>query len=233
MGTLYVIATPIGNLEDVTVRALAVLGQLDLLLCEDTRITLRLLERYNLSIPLESYREEVHRQRIDRIAQMLRDGKKIGFASDAGTPGISDPGAWLVRDLLALAPDTQMIPIPGPSAAAAALSIAGFPADEFVFLGFPPHKKGRQAFLREILEQPRTAVVYESTHRIEKLLASLAELEPDRDLCVCRELTKIHETIYRGKAAGILEQLEKTSTRGEFVVVIARKPRKQSADRES
>jgi len=233
MGTLYVIATPIGNLEDITVRALAVLGQLDLLLCEDTRVTLRLLERYNLSMPLESYREEVHRQRIERIAGMLRDGKKVGFASDAGTPGISDPGAWLVRDLLALAPDTQMIPIPGPSAAAAALSISGFPADEFVFFGFPPHKKGRQAFLREIMDQPRTTVVYESTHRIEKLLASLAELDPDRDLCVCRELTKIYETIYRGKAAEIIDALAKTSTKGEFVVVIAKKPKKQAASQES
>ncbi|MFA6603556.1 MAG: 16S rRNA (cytidine(1402)-2'-O)-methyltransferase [Patescibacteria group bacterium] len=223
MGTLYLIATPIGNLEDVTVRALAVLGQLDLLLCEDTRVTVRLLERYNLSIPLESYRDEVHRQRIDRIAGMLREGKKIGFASDAGTPGISDPGAWLVRDLLALAPETQMIPIPGPSAAAAALSIAGFPADEFVFFGFPPHKKGRQTFLREILDQPRTAVVYESTHRIEKLLTAFAELDPDRDLCVCRELTKIHETVYRGKAAEVLEALAKTSTKGEFVIVIDKK----------
>jgi len=223
MGTLYLIATPIGNLEDVTVRALAVLRQIDLLLCEDTRVTKRLLDRYEIRVPMESYREEVHRQRVGSIIARLREGRRIGFASDAGTPGVSDPGSWLVREILEEAPETQVIPIPGPSAATAALSASGLPADEFVFLGFPPHKKGRASFIKQALEHERTAVLYESTHRIIKLLDAVAAIEPDRQLCVARELTKIHETFYRGTAAEILQALQTTSTRGEFVVMIAKK----------
>jgi 16S rRNA (cytidine1402-2'-O)-methyltransferase len=223
MGTLYLIATPIGNLEDITIRALAVLRQIDLLLCEDTRVTKRLLDRYELSVPMESYREEVHRQRISGIVARLQEGRLIGFASDAGTPGISDPGSWLVREILEAAPETQVIPIPGPSAAIAALSASGFPADEFVFLGFPPHKKGRASFIKQALEHERTVVLYESTHRIVKLLDAIAAIDPTRPLCVARELTKMYETFYRGTAAEILQALQTTSSKGEFVVMISMK----------
>jgi 16S rRNA (cytidine1402-2'-O)-methyltransferase len=220
MGTLYVIATPIGNLEDVTVRALSTLRTVDVLLCEDTRVTRRLLDRYEIRVPLESYREEVHGRMLPRIAGLLREGKSVGLVSDAGTPAISDPGARLVRELLAMEPGLSVVPIPGPNAAAAALSASGSPADEFLFLGFPPHKKGRSAFFKEALDCPRTVVLYESTHRIGKALATIAELAPDRRLCVGREITKLHETFYRGTAAEVAEGLARTSAKGEFVIVI-------------
>lgn len=221
MGTLSVIATPIGNLEDVTVRTLSTLRQLDLLLAEDTRVTGRLLERYDIKVKMDSYREDQHFKKVSRVIELLRDGKHVGIVSDAGTPGIADPGSRLVRDVIAAAPETTVVPIPGPSAVAAALSVSGMPSDEFLFLGFPPHKKGRNAFFREALESARTTVLYESTHRIEKALALIAELAPDRKLCVGREITKLHETFYRGTAAEVTEALAKTSSKGEFVIVIA------------
>ena len=221
MGTLYVIATPIGNLGDISFRAIETLKILDVLLCEDTRVTHRLLERYGLKLPLESYREQVHGKTLTRIVERLKQGQSIGLASDAGTPGISDPGTWLVNDLLRLAPETEMIPIPGPTAAIAALSVAGFPTEEFVFLGFPPHKKGRAAFFRKALAEPRTTVIYESTHRIVKALTAIAESAPNRRLCLARELTKIHETLYRGTAAEILTAMPADQIRGEFVLVLS------------
>jgi len=222
MGTLFIIATPIGNLGDVTYRAIECLRGLDVLFCEDTRVSQRLLERYEIRVPLESYREEVHRQRLGRVLEFLREGKKVGFVSDAGTPGVSDPGSWLVREVLDAEPETAIVPIPGPSAVAAVLSASGFPSDEYVFLGFPPHKKGRQAFFREAMAQPRTAVIYESTHRIFKALEAIAALDPERRLCVGRELTKMHETLYRGKVAEVTAALQGTSSKGEFAIVIDR-----------
>ncbi len=223
MGTLYVIGTPIGNLEDVTLRALATLRQLDVLFCEDTRVTKRLLERYEIAVPLESYREQVHREKTVRVLELLRQGKRVGLVSDAGTPAISDPGSRLVRDVLAAEPDAVVVPIPGPSAIATALSASGFPADDFLFLGFPPHKKGRAAAFKEALSQSRTVVLYESPHRIEKALEAIHALDAERPLCVCRELTKMHETIYRGTATGVLAALRRTSEKGEFVIVISPK----------
>ena len=219
---LFIIATPIGNLGDVSPRALETLKKVDVLLCEDTRVSAKLLARYDIRVPLQSYREEVHRQRIGEIIALLAEGKQVGLVSDAGTPGVSAPGSWLIRDILAAAPDTEIVPIPGPSAAIAALSVCGFPGDEFVFLGFPPHKKGRAAFLKAAMEEPRTAVLYESTHRIEKALEALAEIDPARPLVVCRELTKMHETVYRGTAGQVLEKIRATSAKGEFVIVISR-----------
>lgn len=225
MGTLYIIATPIGNLEDVTVRALGVLRRVDLLLCEDTRVTKRLLDRYEISVPTESYREQVHERRLGPIVERLKSGASLGLVSDAGTPGISDPGSWLVHEVLAAAPDTAIVPIPGPAAVTAAVSVSGFAFDQFVFLGFPPHKKGRGAFIKKALEEDRPVVLYESTHRIFKLLEAIGEADPDRELCVARELTKVHETLYRGKADDVVRRLRATSSKGEFVVVIAPKPR--------
>lgn len=222
-GTLYIIATPIGNLDDVSARALDALKNLDLLLCEDTRVTRRLLERYGIVVPFDSYREEVHAQKLARAVAALQAGKKVGLVSDAGTPAISDPGFRLVRDALAAMPDLTVVPIPGPSASVAALSICGFPADEFLFLGFPPHKKGRAAFFDEAMKQPRTVALYESPHRIDKTLDAVEALDPTRQLCLCRELTKFHETIYRGTPAEVKAKLAATSSKGEFVLVIAPK----------
>lgn len=224
MGTLFVIATPIGNLDDVTYRAIETLKTLDVLFCEDTRVTVRLLERYDLRVPMDSYREEAHRVKLGRVLAHLREGKRVGLVSDAGTPAISDPGFRLVRDVLAAEPSTTVVPIPGPSAVVSALSVSGFPSDEFLFLGFPPHKKGRQSAFAEAMDQPRTVVLYESPHRIDKALAAIDALDPARPLAVGREITKIHETFYRGTAKEVAAQLEKTSSRGEFVIVISPKP---------
>jgi 16S rRNA (cytidine1402-2'-O)-methyltransferase len=221
MGTLHVIATPIGNLDDVTPRAVETLKSLDLLLAEDTRVTARLLDRYGLRVPMEPYREDLHFKKVSRVVELLRDGKNVGLVSDAGTPAIADPGYRLVRDVLEAAPETSVVPIPGPSAVAAALSVSGMPADQFLFLGFPPHKKGRNAFFKEALAQSRTVVLYESTHRIAKALEAIAAAAPDRKLCVGREITKLHETFYRGTAAEVIAGIERTSDKGEFVIIIA------------
>lgn len=223
MGTLSIIGTPIGNLEDVTVRALATIRQVDLLLCEDTRVTKRLLDRYEITVTTESYREEVHFQKVGRIVELLRQDKHVGLVSDAGTPGISDPGSRLVRDVLAAEPSVKVVPIPGPSAVTTALSASGFPSDAFVFLGFPPHKKGRASFFTKAMSQELTTVLYESTHRIDKALASIAEADPQRKLCVARELTKMFETFYRGTADEIIEKMKSTSSKGEFVIIIPAK----------
>jgi 16S rRNA (cytidine1402-2'-O)-methyltransferase len=220
MGTLYVIATPIGNLEDVTTRSLTTLASLDLLLCEDTRVTGRLLSRYETTVKMEPYREDLHFKSLPRIVEMLQAGKTIGLVSDAGTPGIADPGYRLVRDVLAAAPDTKVIPIPGPSAVAAALSASGMPSDQYVFMGFPPHKKGRTAMFKEAMAMERTTVMYESTHRITKALEAIAAIDPNRQLVVGREITKLHETFYRGTASEVMAKLDETSSKGEFVIII-------------
>jgi 16S rRNA (cytidine1402-2'-O)-methyltransferase len=222
MSTLYVIATPIGNLDDATFRSVETLKSLDLLFVEDTRVTGRLLERYGIKVPMQAYREDNHGLMLPKMLAALREGKTVGLVSDAGTPAIADPGFRLVRDVLAAEPDTKVIPIAGASAVATALSISGFSADQFTFMGFPPHKKGRNGFFKEAMEQPRTVVLYESTHRIEKALDAIYELAPERKIVVCRELTKMFETIYRGTAAEVKEQLAKTSSKGEYVIVIQR-----------
>ncbi len=224
MGTLYIIATPIGNLEDATFRSIETLKKLDALFCEDTRVTGRLLERYGIHVPMQSYREDSHGLKLPKMLELLRADKTVGLVSDAGTPTIADPGFRMVRDVLQAEPETTIIPIAGVSAVTAALSIAGFSADQFTFMGFPPHKKGRNGFFKEALDQSRTVVLYESTHRIEKALESINELAPERKLVVCRELTKMFETTYRGIAEEISTQLSATSSKGEFVIVIEGKP---------
>jgi 16S rRNA (cytidine1402-2'-O)-methyltransferase len=221
--SLFIIATPIGNLGDATFRAVETLKMLDALFCEDTRVTGKLLARYGITVKMESYREDSHERKLPRMLELLREGKNVGLVSDAGTPAIADPGFRMVRDVLAAEPETKVIPIAGPSAVAAALSVSGMSADSFTFLGFPPHKKGRQSFFADAMAQPRTTVLYESTHRIGKALEQIAALDPGRQLVVCRELTKMFETIYRGTATQIQERLSKTSSKGEFVVVIAQK----------
>lgn len=218
-GTLYIIATPIGNLEDVTFRAIETMKKVDVLFCEDTRVTRRLLDRYDIDVPTESYREHVHSSKAARVLGLLADGKDVGLVSDAGTPGVSDPGSMLVRDILKDAPDAKVVPIPGASAVTAAVSVAGFPADAFTFYGFPPHKKGRNAFFDEVIECPHTAVLYESPHRVLKTLEQMAERAPARRMCILRELTKMHESSYRCSASEAVELISE-HTKGEFVIVI-------------
>jgi len=234
VGILYIVATPIGNLEDISLRALRILKEVDLILCEDTRRSKKLLARYEITTPTLSYHQHSKFQKINYILELLGQGKNLALVSDAGTPGISDPGNKLVNEVLRCLgnqviqhPDAQVpiIPIPGPSALTAALSICGFPTDKFIFLGFPPHKKGRQKFFTEVTHAKYTNVFYESPHRILKALEELNKLAPDREIVVARELTKKFEFIYRGKISEVFARLKKEKIRGEFVVIIKNKGR--------
>jgi len=216
MSALYIIGTPIGNLKDITLRALHILEEVDLILCEDTRVTKRLLDYYNLKTPVESYHQHSKLKKIDYILGLLRQGKNLALVSDSGTPGISDPGNKLVEQVQDIA---KIIPIPGPSAAIAAASISGFPMDKFVFLGFPPHKNKRKKFFQEVADSKYPVVLYESPHRILKTLKELNEAGKF-DIVVGRELTKMFETIYRGEIKDIINRLEKEGPKGEFVIVV-------------
>jgi len=216
MAKLYIIATPIGNLEDITQRALDTLRSVDLILCEDTRVAQKLLNHFEIKKPLQSYHQHSDSKKIDYIVSILREDKDIALISDSGTPGISDPGNELINILVIQLPNIEIVPIPGPSAMTAIASIAGIPMDKFVFMGFPPHKKGRQTMFREISESKYPVIIYESVHRIIKTLKEL-QVFNDFDIVVGRELTKKFETIYRGKISEVILQIE---LKGEFVVII-------------
>ncbi len=218
---LYVVATPIGNLNDASPRLKEVLVTVDAILCEDTRVTSKLLAVFGIQKTLVAYHQHSDDRRVKEILERLAKGESLALVTDAGTPGISDPGGRLIQLIVEqLGDSVQIVPIPGPSACIAALSISGFPTDSFVFLGFPPHKKGRQTYFKRVAEADDTVVFYESTHRIEKTLAELGALIGDRQLVVCRELTKMYETTYRGTAAEVTEKLKTGSIKGEFVVVV-------------
>jgi 16S rRNA (cytidine1402-2'-O)-methyltransferase len=228
MPTLFIVATPIGNLEDITLRALRVLREADFILCEDTRVTRKLLEKYEIKTPAISYHQHSAAPKVDKIIELLQQGKNLALVTDAGTPGISDPGNELISKIVqtrqCLVSTVQIIPVPGPSAVTTALSIAGLPTDKFLFLGFLPHKKGRQTMVKKIIAADTTVVVYESCHRIVKFLQELTDNGgADLKLVVCRELTKLFETTYRGTPAEILQTLQqdKNNLKGEFVVVIS------------
>src|SRR3989338_7337036 len=237
MSILYIVGTPIGNLEDITLRALRVLKEVDVILCEDTRVTQKLLARYEITAKqLATYNEQKSGVTAEKITRWLEEGKNVALVSDAGTPGISDPGSMLVQKVRELAPEVKIESVPGPSALTAALSIAGVPAHDFVFLGFLPHKKGRETLFKEIATSERAMIFYESPHRILKTLQSLekflkgstspsdGEVEPLlKKIVVCRELTKIHEEVKSGTAAELLEFFKNNpeKVRGEFVVFIA------------
>lgn len=225
MGTLSVVATPIGNLADITLRALEALKQADAIACEDTRVTSKLLARYGIEKPLLVYHARSGKLAATRILSQLGEGKHIALVTDAGTPGISDPGTALVAEVRArLGSEVRIEALPGPSALTAALSIVGLPTDEFTFLGFLPHKKGRQTLFAEIAEMKRTAVFYESPHRIEKALDALAAvLGPERKVAVLRELTKLYESSVIGTAQEVAAHFttHPGEVRGEFVVIVA------------
>ena len=221
---LSIVATPIGNLEDITLRAIGVLKECDLILCEDTRVTKKLLARYDIHTPMRSYHAHSGPAVYDTILEQLREGKWLALVSDAGTPAVSDPGAHLVATVRKeLGEDVQIEPIPGPSAVLSALSVSGAGADTFTFFGFPPHKKGRKTFFEHVSASPYTAVLFESPHRIIKTLEALeASLAPHRTVTVCRELTKMHEQTVTGSAAEVAAWFHEhpERVRGEFVVVI-------------
>ncbi len=223
-GMLSVVATPIGNLGDITLRAIETLKQADAIACEDTRVTSKLLSRFEISKPLLIYHAQSGRLAATRILSMLGEGKHIALVTDAGTPGISDPGSQLVTEVRKTFKDeVRIVSIPGPSALTAALSIAGISTHEFVFVGFLPHKKGRKTLFTEIAESERTMVFYESPHRILKALESLSEvLDDTRKVVVLRELTKIHESLIDGTATDVFEYFNThpQHVRGEFVVCV-------------
>jgi 16S rRNA (cytidine1402-2'-O)-methyltransferase len=222
---LSVVATPIGNLEDITHRALRVLRECDAILCEDTRVTKKLLARYDIHTPLISYHAHSSHTKYDAILSLLQEGKWLALVSDAGTPAVSDPGAHLVATVRReLGEEVHIEAIPGPSAVLSALSVAGSNADTFTFFGFPPHKKGRKTFFENVSVSQHTAVVFESPHRILKTLTALeASLAPTRTVTVCRELTKMHEQVVAGSANEVATWFNEhpERVRGEFVVVIS------------
>lgn len=220
---LYIVATPLGNLEDITLRAIRILKEVDVIFCEDTRTTRVLLKAYGIEKPTESFHAHSSETKVDRIIEVLQEGKSIALVTDAGTPGISDPGTYLVsRVKETLGDSIRVVPIPGPSAFVTALSASGVSADDFTFFGFLPHKKGRKTLFDEIRESPRTCIFYESPHRLMKALSSLVGAH--KKITVAKELTKIYEEFVSGTPEYVFNYFEKNSdkVRGEFVIIVSR-----------
>ncbi len=225
---LYVVSTPIGNLRDITLRALDVLGQVDLVAAEDTRRTGVLLRTYGIHTPTTSYHEYNRVRKTPELVRRLQAGQSVALVSDAGTPGISDPGAHLVREALA-----QGIPIqavPGPTALLTALVISGLATDRFVFEGFLPVKKGRRTRLESLREEPRTLVFYESPHRLLRTLRELLAVLGDRRAVVARELTKKFEEVVRGSLSELVTAIEVRGVKGEVVLIVEGKPRREKVE---
>lgn len=218
---LYIISTPIGNLKDITLRALDTLKGVDLILCEDTRVTSKLLQKYDIKKPLLSYHQHSKISQIEKILELLEEGKNLALVSDAGTPGISDPGNMLVQKALEKFGDSvKIVPIPGASALVALASISGINTDKFLFMGFLPVKKGRSKILEEIKNSEHPVIFYESRYKIIKTLNDLKNIAPSAQAVVGRELTKIFETIYRGSVDQVLEKIKNDPQKGEYVVLI-------------
>jgi 16S rRNA (cytidine1402-2'-O)-methyltransferase len=221
-GTLYVVATPIGNLEDMTYRAVRILGEVDLILCEDTRTSKTLLRHYGIDAKTSSYHAHSNTHKHDSIVALLLEGKSIALISDAGTPGISDPGSLLISAIREEHPDIPVIPIPGVNAIGALVSVSGFTGNEFTFLGFVPHKKGRETFFATLLEYEHPVVFYESCHRILKTLDALVRYEDTHVLFVGREMTKKFETYSYGSITSVQARIGQNSNtqKGEFSIML-------------
>lgn len=218
MGTLFVVATPIGNMEDITLRALRVLGECDAVLAEDTRVTRKLLDRHDIHVPAISCHEHTDERKLEELVSRMEAGESFSYVTDAGTPGLSDPGNRLVS--LARDAGIPVVPVPGPSALGAIVSVAGIDMREFVFKGFPPHKKGRETFFRYVAESTLPVIYYESPHRVMKNLDLLASLAPEKKIILGRELTKMFEEVVRGTIPEILEHFaDGSKVKGEFVIV--------------
>ena len=221
MNALYIVSTPIGNLHDATFRAIDVLRNVDLILCEDTRVTKKLLDHYEIRTPTLSYHQHSKLKKVEYIIQLLKEGKDLALVSDAGTPGISDPGNKLIARLIEVRPQSiKVVSVPGPTALIAAASVSGFPMDRFAFFGFPPTKKKRRKFFEKVVNSKYPVIFYESPYRILKTLNELKTMNSKLSIIVCRELTKKFETIYRGTIEEVFKQLEKEEIRGEFVVIV-------------
>lgn len=219
-GTLYIVATPIGNLEDITFRAVRILKEVDAVAAEDTRHSLKLLSSLGISKPMISYWSEKEKARAEDIVKMLGQGRSVALISDAGTPGISDPGAVVVKR--AIEEGYRVVPVPGPSAVAAAVSVSGLNSDEFLFIGFMPQKQmQRRKKLLTLLHESRTMVFYEAPHRIVESVSDMLEVFGSRQAVVCRELTKLHEETLRGALSDIVDAVKSSKIAGEYVVMIA------------
>jgi len=224
--SLYLIPTPIGNLEDITLRALRILKEVDLILAEDTRTTGKLLKHYDIKNTLKSYHIHNEHREVEKLVEQMKSGTMMAVVTDAGTPGISDPGFLITREAIANGLKTECLP--GATAFVPALVNSGFPSDNFVFEGFLPHKKGRKTKLESIAGESRTVVLYESPHRLLKLLDQLSEVVGDaRRVSVSRELTKIYEETVRGKPSEVKEYFGKGDVKGEIVIIIEAKNKKQ------
>ena len=218
-GILYIVSTPIGNLEDITLRALRVLKEVDVIAAEDTRHSLKLLSHYGISKPMISHWKEKERSKAEEIIRRLLSGQSIALISDAGTPGISDPGAILIK--MAIEENVPVVSIPGPSACIAALSLSGLPTDQFAFIGFlPPKQIQRQKMLTELSLETKTLIFYEAPHRIIETLLDMETIFSGRRAALVKEITKIHEEVLRGNVSEILSSLEKTKIAGEYILII-------------
>lgn len=230
-GNIFVVATPIGNLSDITFRAVEILKQVDFIVCEDTRITKILLDHYNIKSRFIVVNAQNESKRVNEIIEELKSGLSCALVSDAGTPLISDPGSKLIN--AAIKQGINIIPVPGPSALITALSISGLPSSSFVFEGFLPQKKGRQKKLQTLSDEERTIVLYESMYRIKNLLEELNQYMPERLIVVCRELTKKFEDVWRGYPKDLLKELPHKTIKGEFVIIISPKDWKENYYSES
>jgi 16S rRNA (cytidine1402-2'-O)-methyltransferase len=228
-GILYIVSTPIGNLEDITLRALRILKEVQLIAAEDTRRTGLLLKHFGIHTLLTSYFQGNELKKMDSILSRLEQGDNVALVSDAGTPGISDPGFHLVQN--AIQRQIPVVPIPGPSAVVTALSISGLPTDSYLFIGFLPHKlKRRTDILKQLESYRETVICYESPHRISESLKDILEVLGDREIVLARELTKTYEEVLRGRVSQILNQIEERKLKGEITLVISGKTRKQKTD---
>ncbi len=219
-GTLFIVATPIGNLEDITLRALRILKEVEAIACEDTRVTSHLLSHYSISKPLLSLHQHSGQFQFGKILTLLKEGKSVAYVSDAGTPGVSDPGNKLVEQ--AVAENFVVVPIPGASALATLISVSGIDMQKFSFLGFPPHKKGRETFFKEVAASEIPVLYYDSPHRVIKNILLLQTFAPAKKIILGRELTKMFEEIVRGNAEEIEAYFSQNPTKmkGEFSVII-------------
>ena len=224
-GTLYILSTPIGNREDITLRALRVLKEVDLIAAEDTRHTGLLLRHFGIQTQLSSYFEGNELRKRDLILSRLKQGDRVALVSDAGTPGISDPGFRLIQ--LAIENQIPVVPIPGPSAVITALSVSGLPTDAFLFRGFLPHKSSkRRGLLEDLREVRETIIFYESPHRIHETLKDIADILGDREMVLARELTKVFEEVLRGRVSEIQSRITGKGVKGEITLIISGKTRK-------
>lgn len=217
-GILYIVSTPIGNLRDITLRALDVLKSVDLIASEDTRRTRILLQHYDINRPLLSYYTYNKQQRTASIVHALKEGKSVALVSEAGTPCVSDPGYFLIHAVIE--EGLQVMPIPGPSALLAAIAVAGLPVDRFIFEGFLPAKKGRQKRLRELAQEKRSIILFEGPHRIIRLLKEILEAMENRRVMIGREMTKMYEEFFRGTVSDALTYFSAAKVRGEFVIIV-------------